>query len=81
MRDVVQRCQDHSAEEDLDGEVFDEYTEENAYPSSPLVNAGEEYVSKNVAMPTRFCGWAWADTQKDIARLATGGDFPWIREK
>ena len=42
---------------------------------------GEEYVSKNMAMPTGFCSWAWADIQRDVAHLAMGGDFPWMREK
>ena len=63
------------------GEVFDEYAVEGANPSCPLVNVGEEYVSKNMAMPTGFCSWAWADIQRDVAHLAMGGDFPWIREK
>lgn len=63
------------------GEIFDEYAVKGADSSCPLVNLGEEYVSKNMAMPAGFCGWAWADIQRDVAHLAMGGDFPWIREK
>jgi len=34
-----------------------------------------------MAMPPSFCSWAWADIQRDVAHLAIGGDFPWIKQR
>lgn len=62
------------------GEIFEEFAVEGAKNSCPRVRVGEEYVSKNMDMPEGFCGWAWADIQRDVAHLAMGGDFPWMRE-
>ncbi len=42
---------------------------------------GEEYISKGIVMPQGFCSWAWADIQRDVAILALGGTFPWIKQK
>jgi len=63
------------------GEIFEEFAVEGAKTSCPLVRVGEEYVSKNMDMPEGFCGWAWADIQRDVVHLAMGGDFPWMREE
>jgi len=63
------------------GEIFEEFAVEGAKNSCPLVKVGEEYVSKNMDMPEGFCGWAWADIQRDLVHLAMGGDFPWMREE
>lgn len=62
-------------------EVFKEFAGEEAEPLCPIVTVGDEYISKNMAMPSGFCSWAWADIQRDVAHLAMGGDFPWIKEK
>jgi uncharacterized repeat protein (TIGR04076 family) len=32
-------------------------------------------------MPEGFCDWAWADIQRDVAVLCSGGDYPWIKLK
>jgi len=34
-----------------------------------------------MAMPPDFCSWAWADIQRDVAHLALGGDFPWMKQR
>jgi uncharacterized repeat protein (TIGR04076 family) len=34
-----------------------------------------------MAMPPSFCSWAWGDIQRDVAHLAMGGDFPWMRQR
>lgn len=63
------------------GEVFEAYASEIADKACPSVKEGVEYVSKNMNIPEGFCGWAWADIQRDVAHLSLGGDFPWIKEK
>jgi uncharacterized repeat protein (TIGR04076 family) len=62
-------------------EVFEEYAGDNAKPSCPAVDVGDEFVSKNMSMPVGFCSWAWADIQRDVVHLSLGGEFPWIKER
>ncbi|MGD2142748.1 MAG: TIGR04076 family protein [Candidatus Bathyarchaeota archaeon] len=63
------------------GDIFEEHAVEEAQPSCPAVQVGNEYVSTNMAMPEGFCSWAWADIQRDVVHLAMGGDFPWMKER
>jgi uncharacterized repeat protein (TIGR04076 family) len=62
-------------------EIHEEFAAEGAEPVCPLVELGAEFVSKNMGMPDGFCSWAWADIQRDVAHLAMGGDFPWMKRK
>jgi uncharacterized repeat protein (TIGR04076 family) len=63
------------------GEILKEYGASTVEMECPVVKEGVEYISKGGKMPEGFCGWAWADIQRDIAVLAFGGDFPWIKKK
>jgi uncharacterized repeat protein (TIGR04076 family) len=63
------------------GEIFEEYAGELAKPSCAAVKVGDEYLSKNMAMPEGFCSWAWSDIQRDVVHIALEGDFPWMKEK
>lgn len=49
-------------------------------PLCEAVKEGEEFISEDFAMPAGFCPWAWADIQRDVAILATGGTFPWVNQ-
>ncbi|UCH58078.1 MAG: TIGR04076 family protein [Candidatus Bathyarchaeota archaeon] len=60
-------------------EVFEEYAGENARPSCPALNVGDEFVSRNMGMPEGFCSWAWADIHRDVVHLSMGGEFSWIK--
>lgn len=50
-------------------------------PECDQLQAGQEFISEGIQCPPGFCSWAFADIQRDIAHLALGGDFPWIKEK
>ena len=63
------------------GEVLKEFGGEGVEAACPAVKLGQEFISKGIAMPEGFCSWAWADIQRDVAHLALGGDFPWIKQK
>jgi uncharacterized repeat protein (TIGR04076 family) len=63
------------------GEIFKEHAVEGASASCPIVSVGEEYVSKNVGTPAGFCSWAWADIHRDVAHLAMGGNYHWMKEE
>jgi uncharacterized repeat protein (TIGR04076 family) len=49
-------------------------------PQCELFKVGDEFVVKNLNMPEKFCSWAWADIQRDVAVLALDGNFPWVKE-
>jgi len=50
-------------------------------PQCGLFNVGDEFIVKDLGMPEGFCSWAWADVQRDVAVLALGGNFSWIKEE
>ena len=64
------------------GAIFKEHAAADVDPICFMCK-GEKtpFVSKNLDTPPGFCGWAWADIQRDVAHLALGGDFPWIKQK
>lgn len=48
----------------------------------PIFQEGKEYMVENLEhVPEGFCSWAWADIHRDVAHLALGGDFFWIKKK
>jgi uncharacterized repeat protein (TIGR04076 family) len=62
------------------GEILKDYGASTVTAECPAVKEGATYVSSAGRIPEGFCGWAWADMQRDIAVLAFGGDFPWIKK-
>ena len=61
-------------------DLIDRYGK-NVKPQCELFNVGDEFIVKDSSMPEGFCGWAWADIQRDVAVLALGGNFFWVKEK
>ncbi|MFC2013187.1 TIGR04076 family protein [Chloroflexota bacterium] len=48
----------------------------------PLFNVGDEYVVKEDGFcPQGFCGWAFADIQRDVVHMLFEGSYPWIEDK
>lgn len=47
----------------------------------PRLNEGETFVSEKGMCPQGFCGWAFADIQRDISHIRFGGSYPWMREE
>jgi uncharacterized repeat protein (TIGR04076 family) len=63
------------------GEILKEYGVSTVEAECPVAKEGKDYISKGGQIPEGFCGWAWADIQRDVAVLAFGGNFPWIKQK
>jgi uncharacterized repeat protein (TIGR04076 family) len=63
-------------------EVFEKYAK-NLDPKCPVLRVGDVFEVKpeEIEMPEGFCSWAWADIHRDVAHLALGGDFPWIKQR
>ena len=47
-------------------------------PLCDVMKDGQEFTSEDFAMPEGFCSWAWADIQRDVTVLGTGGGFSWV---
>lgn len=63
------------------GKIFDELASDTVAAECERMKVGQVYISRHLNMPDGFCGWAWADIQRDVAHLAMDGDFPWIKKK
>ena len=62
------------------GAIFKEYAALDVDPICFMCTKKTVFISKHLDAPPGFCGWAWADLQRDVAHLALGGDFPWIKQ-
>ncbi len=51
-----------------------------AAPQCDQLEVGQEFMA-DIGCPPGFCGWAYADIQRDIVHLLFGGNFPWMKEK
>ncbi|MBO3803294.1 MAG: TIGR04076 family protein [Candidatus Brockarchaeota archaeon] len=60
-------------------DLADEYGNDVKLPCDSF-DVGDEFVVKDLRMPEGFCSWAWADIQRDVAVLALGGSFDWVRK-
>lgn len=66
----------------LERKFFENYARE--YSSDPNLTAcpiyvdGQEFILDEMEMPEGFCAWAWADIQRDVTSVMTGGNMPWI---
>jgi len=47
----------------------------------PRLNEGDTFVSQKGMCPQGFCGWAFADIQRDISHIRFGGSYPWMKEE
>ena len=47
-----------------------------------LLNVGDEFiVDEECTCPDGFCGWAFADIQRDVAHILFGGSYPWMKDE
>ena len=60
-----------TAEDVFGGEVPDHFPETFRSPCATHPE-GQEFVMENLNCPEGFCNWAYADIQKDLARLWIG---------
>ena len=66
---------------DVYGADFPCQPSEDLEPECPLFNVGDEFIVQEGACPAGFCGWAFADIQRDIAHLWTEGSYPWVKDE
>ena len=78
------RCRITVLKRMINPELIDEYVadanKEKGFGLCPILEDGQVFVTESAArMPEGFCGWAWADIQRDIAVVLFGGHLPWMR--
>lgn len=67
---------------DVYGKDFPVSLAESFVQDCPRFSVGAEFVVKeDGACPPGFCGWAFADIQRDITHLRFGGSYPWCQDK
>jgi uncharacterized repeat protein (TIGR04076 family) len=49
-------------------------------PQCDQFEVGQEFIM-DLNCPPNFCGWAFADIQRDISHILLGGEYPWMDEK
>ena len=62
-------------------DLIDEYlhpdSKEQGFGICTAFEEGQEFVV-GAACPEGFCGWAWADIQRDVMAVLFGNGFPWV---
>ena len=67
---------------DLYKEFVDEYAaDKEGFAPCKLFEVGQEFMLPGHNKPDDFCSWAWADIQRDVVAMNSGGSFPWIDPK
>ena len=48
----------------------------------PIFSVGDQFIVNEDGMcPQGFCGWAFADIQRDVVHTLFDGSYPWIKDK
>ena len=55
-----------------------EYSSDPKLGPCDIYEDGKEYILEKPDMPEGFCSWAWADIQRDVISIMTGGNMDWI---
>ncbi|MFC1887645.1 TIGR04076 family protein [Candidatus Cloacimonadota bacterium] len=75
---IIKRNFDQQLVEDY---LSDSYREVGFGPCE-LFQDGQEFIVYDPnAMPQGFCAWAWADIQRELIAIMSGGELNWIRQK
>ena len=63
--------------QDLLDEYLDPGSRERGFGICTAFEEGQEFVV-GASCPEGFCGWAWADIQRDVMAVLFGNGFPWV---
>lgn len=55
-----------------------EYTSDPKLGPCDIYENGQEFILTEIEKPDGFCSWAWADIQRDVTSIMTGGNMPWV---
>ena len=66
-------------EKSFNKDFIEKYMDLNDQKPCEIFDEGQEFISKNVEMPSGFCSWAWADIQKYVMALSRGAKFVGVK--
>lgn len=80
------KCRIMVLKRSLNPDLIDEYIEskykERGFGLCPILEDGQVFLTESAArMPEGFCGWAWADIQRDITAVLFGSHLPWMKQR
>jgi uncharacterized repeat protein (TIGR04076 family) len=66
----------------INEELADAYLINNDLKVCDVFSDGQEFITEEpFFIPKGFCHYAWADIRVNILAVATGGSFPWMKQK
>ena len=78
----MSKCKITVLKRTLNKDLADEYMDAEDFGPCERFSDGQEFVVEHpFEAPAGFCPWAWADIRGDIMTIATGGDFPWMKQR
>jgi len=57
------------------------YNQDTVTAECDQFELGQEFVLDTINCPPGFCGWAFADIQRDLVHVFFRGSYPWLKEK
>ncbi|MGI6778506.1 MAG: TIGR04076 family protein [Acetivibrionales bacterium] len=63
-------------------DIAEEYSSDPNLEPCAIYKDRSEFILETIDdIPEGFCPWAWADIQRDVVSIMTGGDMDWINRK
>lgn len=59
-------------------DLVNEYAHDPELGPCDIYKDGQEFILEKPDMPEGFCSWAWADINRDVVSIMTGGDMDWV---
>lgn len=59
-------------------ELSKEYSSDPQLGPCDIYEDKQEFILERPDMPAGFCSWAWADIQRDVISIMTGGNMDWV---
>ena len=80
---MFKQCKITVVERRIDKELVDKYLEKPEWMKiCDRVKDGQEFIVENpFEMPEGMCASAWADIRSFIMTIASGGSFPFMKDK
>lgn len=80
----MSKCKITVLKRTLNQDIVDQYAaddlKQKGYGPCDRFRDGQEFIlDKPDVVPEGFCGWAFADIQRDLVAIMYGGNLPWIK--
>ena len=74
----MNKCRITVLKRTIEPELAKEYSSDPQLGACDIYVDGQEFILEKPDMPEGFCSWAWADIQRDVISIMTGGNMDWV---